>query len=573
MKEKQKTKSVQSEGLDRLILSKEVVLKRNSEKEKNVRNVLVVGMPGCGKTRGFFKPNLLEKTTGDIVVHDPTEELLETCGHALKEAGYTIKVLNLSNFSQSDHYNPFMYFTFTNKEKCKLAKDITDEDLTENGFTVSDLDVMAFVDTLIDYSRTYRGDKNPFWDRADQLLLITLVYYMFENFPVRKWNFKSLLKLLQDYTKRQYYNHSNGDPSVLEHEINEWEHGKFVLKDGKKINLTLSDRAYRSMLGPASRMGREPNDFPRSKEEMEAKIHEEYINNFSEEERNNHVIDSDGFVRMKSWVNEYGITVHTANKTSMGIKSWNMLIRGVDIERTLPRIVLEVSTLLSVFNIHDVESIICDDTMHLEQIGIDKKISDGTKENQNEKIAWFVCYNINCRDLSLLIRMFFTQAMNMVTLNAENNNGVCSYPVDFFIDEMQMLEKIPHFDFFIRQCKKMNCGINMSLFSIESLKFIYPDAVDSILDSLDCVVAMRTSSRITAEYLVKWIGQHIDPFELYLTDKSLCYVVPIQQNDVKTICGHVYEIKNHPRYTSLYERILRENQPQKQYKHVPNLNK
>ena len=76
MKEKQKTKSVQSEGLDRLILSKEVVLKRNSEKEKNVRNVLVVGMPGCGKTRGFFKPNLLEKTTGDIVVHDPNEELL-----------------------------------------------------------------------------------------------------------------------------------------------------------------------------------------------------------------------------------------------------------------------------------------------------------------------------------------------------------------------------------------------------------------------------------------------------------------------------------------------------------------
>ena len=48
-----------------------------------------------GKSRYFFKPNILSASSGSLIITDPKAELLRDCGYALKKKGYTIKVLNL----------------------------------------------------------------------------------------------------------------------------------------------------------------------------------------------------------------------------------------------------------------------------------------------------------------------------------------------------------------------------------------------------------------------------------------------------------------------------------------------
>ena len=80
---------------------------KNRETGRN-RNVILLGRPGTGKSRYFFKPNLLN-AEGTIIATDPKGELLRDCGYALKQNGYDIKVLDLTAMWRSNKYNPLKY--------------------------------------------------------------------------------------------------------------------------------------------------------------------------------------------------------------------------------------------------------------------------------------------------------------------------------------------------------------------------------------------------------------------------------------------------------------------------------
>ena len=93
-----------------------------------------------GKSRYYFKPNILS-ANGSIIVTDPKGELLRDCGHSLKNKGYTIKVLNLDEKSNSNHYNPLMYIKEIKNFDDVLHKDIDSHVIQED-------DVMTLINTL-----------------------------------------------------------------------------------------------------------------------------------------------------------------------------------------------------------------------------------------------------------------------------------------------------------------------------------------------------------------------------------------------------------------------------------------
>ena len=154
------------------------------------RHVLLVGPPGSGKSRFYFKPNILS-ANGSIVVTDPKGEILRDCGFSLRMKGYAVKVLNLCNMPFSNGYNPFRYIR---KQPIKRKDKFGNE---YEGFL--DSDVLVLINSLL---KNTKGDNldstngDPFWEKAETLFIQSLFFLILYAFPESKHNFDTFLDLI-----------------------------------------------------------------------------------------------------------------------------------------------------------------------------------------------------------------------------------------------------------------------------------------------------------------------------------------------------------------------------------------
>ena len=134
------------------------------------KNVLIVGGSGSGKTRFWIKPNLLQ-THSSYVLTDPKGTTVLEVGNAFLKKGYRIKIFNTINFKKSMHYNPFVYIH-------------------------SEKDILKLVTTLMTNTRGEGKGGDPFWDKAEKLLLTSLIAYIHYEAPAEEQNFATLLEFL-----------------------------------------------------------------------------------------------------------------------------------------------------------------------------------------------------------------------------------------------------------------------------------------------------------------------------------------------------------------------------------------
>ena len=164
---------------DNIILTKteRLMMSNRPPDPKNARNknVLVVGGSGSGKTRFFIKPNLLQCDSKDyevsFVVTDPKGSIGVECGEALLKHGYKLKFFNSINFSKSMKYNPMAYIH-------------------------SEKDILKLVTALMTNTKGEGQGGDPFWDKAERLLLVSLIAYLHYEAPVEEQNFATLLEML-----------------------------------------------------------------------------------------------------------------------------------------------------------------------------------------------------------------------------------------------------------------------------------------------------------------------------------------------------------------------------------------
>ena len=164
---------------DNIILTKteRLMMSNRPPDPKNARNknVLVVGGSGSGKTRFFIKPNLLQCDSKNFpvsfVVTDPKGSIGVECGEALLKHGYKLKFFNTINFSKSMRYNPMAYIH-------------------------SEKDVLKLVTALMTNTKGEGQGGDPFWDKAERLLLVSLIAYLHYEAPVEEQNFATLLEML-----------------------------------------------------------------------------------------------------------------------------------------------------------------------------------------------------------------------------------------------------------------------------------------------------------------------------------------------------------------------------------------
>lgn len=88
-------KNVTKETNDLFCLGEGVTVPAEERLSGLNRNVMVVGMTGCGKTKSYVEPLLLHTHDASIVCAISKVELLNTYGPVLKEQGYDVQVVNL----------------------------------------------------------------------------------------------------------------------------------------------------------------------------------------------------------------------------------------------------------------------------------------------------------------------------------------------------------------------------------------------------------------------------------------------------------------------------------------------
>ena len=159
---------------DNIILTKteRLMMSNRPPDPKNARNknVLVVGGSGSGKTRFWLKPNLLQ-CHSSYVVTNPKGSIVIECGNALLQKGYKLKIFNTINFSKSMKYNPMAYIH-------------------------SEKDILKLVTALMTNTKGEGQGGDPFWDKAERLLLVSLIAYLHYEAPVEEQNFATLLEML-----------------------------------------------------------------------------------------------------------------------------------------------------------------------------------------------------------------------------------------------------------------------------------------------------------------------------------------------------------------------------------------
>lgn len=74
--------------------------------EDSFRNVAVVATTGAGKTAGFILPNVMKIDGASMVIADPSGALFAKTSADLVRRGYDVRVINPSDPSNSDLYNP-----------------------------------------------------------------------------------------------------------------------------------------------------------------------------------------------------------------------------------------------------------------------------------------------------------------------------------------------------------------------------------------------------------------------------------------------------------------------------------
>ncbi|MGT2906521.1 VirD4-like conjugal transfer protein, CD1115 family [Streptococcus dentiloxodontae] len=135
------------------------------------KNVMVIGLPGDGKTRSVGKPNIMQ-LNASFAMTDPKGLTVFETGKLLEEQGYTVKVLDLISLENSDTFNIFQYMTSEN-----------------------DIDRVA--EALIMATQRSDNKGEDFWAQAEAFLIRALIGYLYFDGKV-KGNYEPNLAQVTD---------------------------------------------------------------------------------------------------------------------------------------------------------------------------------------------------------------------------------------------------------------------------------------------------------------------------------------------------------------------------------------
>lgn len=519
------------------IFSENELFSLNDAISQRNRNVLMLGSPGTGKSRFVYKPNLLNKTQDEtIFVSDPKGELLESCGYALKQADFDIRVLDLAEPRKSDHFNVFEYVPFRNKQTNEVKRHLTEEEFLSRQWEPESAEVMTIIDGIM--KNTSTGDNksgDPFWDNCTQLELSAIFFYVLCNLPLHRQNFGELMNIsrMADASKK-------GLDNPLNRLFNEWELGELWVN--KETNKPIKANMPLFMA-------------------------------LTEEEKAEYTVDKDGYVHKKEWVNQWGITMHP-EPDAFGVKQWKSLVVGAGSEKTMATVLLCMQSRLNLIDVPEINNMLSSDEMKLDDIGFSKI---GRK-------AYFIVSSPSRQAFMWFGALFYTVAFQMLEDNAKKQPGKRNaIPIDFYLDELANIGTIPQLIKQMTLVRGYNAGVFAGLQSLTQLKNMYKDEWEVFLDACNYILFLGSQSSETLKYISEMLGKEtiitnsgsksygksnsmsgswqssqrelltID--ELRSMPKGYCILLDagVRVKEGTAYYSKLYELKSHPRAHLLYD--------------------
>jgi len=120
-------------------------------------NILVYGAPATGKSNGFVKPFVLQAAQRgeSVILVDPKAEFYEAFSEYFRQKGYTVKVFNLLDRSNSDGMNCF-------------------NDLQ------ADNSLVQSVAEIVIKNTSNANEREDFWEKSEKNLLMALLHYVLD---------------------------------------------------------------------------------------------------------------------------------------------------------------------------------------------------------------------------------------------------------------------------------------------------------------------------------------------------------------------------------------------------------
>lgn len=149
------------------------------ETYKSNQNVLVVGSPGVGKTRGHVIPGLMSGNCS-MVVLDPKGEIYSMTHEMMKHRGFDVVCIDFDNpFNTEVFYNPLVH-------------------IRDNKYMGEDI-----IKVTSALTRNYKEHSvDPFWADAAQLLGNSLIGYLVEECNEEDRTLESVMKLLRQISSK-----------------------------------------------------------------------------------------------------------------------------------------------------------------------------------------------------------------------------------------------------------------------------------------------------------------------------------------------------------------------------------
>lgn len=171
----------------------------------------------------------------------PKGSIVIECGNALLQKGYKLKIFNTINFSKSMRYNPMAYIH-------------------------SEKDILKLVTALMTNTKGEGQGGDPFWDKAERLLLVSLIAYLHYEAPVEEQNFATLLEMLNTMQVSEDDETYQNPVDLLFEDLGKKKTKSFAVRQYKLYKLAAGKTAKSILISCGARLA--PFDIPQLREVM-----------------------------------------------------------------------------------------------------------------------------------------------------------------------------------------------------------------------------------------------------------------------------------------------------------------